>query len=122
MTTDYIAFEKQFMESFGKMAREIPGTVGGFGQMHAEACKSGAIDQKTKELMSLAIAIAIRCEGCIASHMKSAVQSGATREEILETIGVALMMSGGPGTVYGGKAYEAMEQFLKEKAKVSSNN
>lgn len=122
MTTDYITAEKQFMDSFGKLAREIPGTIGGFGQMHAEACKGGALDQKTKELMNLAIAIAIRCEGCIASHTQSAIKSGATREEILETIGVAIMMSGGPGTVYGSKAYEAMDQFMKETTKAHSNN
>ncbi|WP_083522797.1 carboxymuconolactone decarboxylase family protein [Longilinea arvoryzae] len=110
------------METFGKMAREIPGTIGGFGQMHAEACKAGALDHKTKELMNLAIAIVIRCEGCITSHMQDAIKLGATREEILETIGVAVMMAGGPGTVYGSKAYEAMDQFLKEKAKIGSNN
>ena len=61
--------------------------------------------------MALAIAIAIRCEGCIAYHVHDAIAAGATREEIAETIGVAVMMGGGPAAVYGAEALEAAGQF-----------
>lgn len=94
--------------------RNLFGALGdtgkGFNAMHSGAIKDGALDIKTKELESLAIAIAVRCEGCIVQHTKKA---GATRDEIVETIGVAVMMGGGPSTVYGGKALECYDQFAK---------
>lgn len=70
---------------------------------------------KTKALEALAIAITIRCEGCIVQHVQGAIKLGATRDEIVETINVAIMMGGGPSTVYGGKALACADQLLKDK-------
>lgn len=80
--------------------------------MHAAALKDGAISHKAKELMCLCVAISIRCEGCILDHLHHAINAGATREEIIETINTAILMSGGPAYVYGGKAIEAMDEIL----------
>ncbi|BAS27730.1 carboxymuconolactone decarboxylase family protein [Limnochorda pilosa] len=66
------------------------------------------------ELMSLAIAIVVHCEGCIACHVHDALDHGASREEVAETVGVAVMMGGGPSVVYGSLALEALEQFLAQ--------
>lgn len=84
----------------------------GFARMNREVLQDGALDRKTKELMALAVSIALRCEGCIAAHTHDAIEAGAERAEILEAIGVAILMSGGPGTVYAAHAYDALEQFL----------
>jgi AhpD family alkylhydroperoxidase len=65
--------------------------------------------------MALSIAIAVRCEGCIAFHVHDAIAAGATRQEIVETIGVAVMMGGGPAAMYACDAFEALEQFEKSK-------
>lgn len=59
----------------------------------------------------MGIAISVRCDGCIAFHVKDALSSGASSEEIMETIGVAIMMGGGPSVVYGCEAMEALSQF-----------
>ncbi len=59
----------------------------------------------------MAIGISVRCDGCIASHVRAALGAGATREEILDTIGVAVFMGGGPATVYGAEALQAVEEF-----------
>ena len=59
----------------------------------------------------MAIGISVHCDGCIAYHVHDALNAGATREEVVETIGVALMMGGGPSVVYGCEALEALEQF-----------
>jgi len=64
-----------------------------------------------KELIALAIAITVGSDGCIAYHVHDALKSGASREEILETVGVAVMMGGGPSVVYGKEAVAALEQF-----------
>lgn len=75
----------------------------------AEAPK--ILDSKTKELISLGIAIAIRCEPCIIWHTNAAVKAGASLEEILDVIKVAVCMGGGPALMYGLKAYEAAKEF-----------
>jgi AhpD family alkylhydroperoxidase len=63
--------------------------------------------------MALGIAVAIRCDNCIAYHVHDALKVGATRAEIVETLGVAMMMGGGPATMYACEAFEALEQFEK---------
>lgn len=89
----------------------IPQTMSGFVQMADKAKAAGVLDAKTKELIAVAISIAQRCDGCIGFHTRGAVKLGATRAEMMETIGVAVMMGGGPSTVYGAYALEAFDQF-----------
>jgi len=78
------------------------------------AITEGALDAKTKELMALAIAVAVRCDGCIAFHVHDAVDAGATADEIAEAIGVAILMGGGPAAVYGADALRAYEEFTTQ--------
>ena len=83
------------------MAEEIPGVMNALTGLHSEVVKDGALSAKTKELMMVGIAVAIRCEYCLWKHVPEAVKMGATREEILEAVSTAIMMSGGPGVAYG---------------------
>jgi AhpD family alkylhydroperoxidase len=89
----------------------IPAVYDGFSELHSAAFAEGEIDKKTKELIALAISIAVRCDGCIASHARGAAVNKATEAEVAETIGVAIAMSGGPGTVYGPRAFAAFREF-----------
>jgi len=98
----------------GEIQREMPSVMEGFGKLHHAAVADGTLDPKTKELIALGIAISVRCEGCISFHVHDAVKAGATRPEIVETIGVAIMMGGGPSLMYGVEAYEALGQFEAE--------
>lgn len=75
------------------------------------ALKPGALDTKTKELMALAISIAVRCDDCIAFHAKAAVQQGAKREEVQETIHLAVYMGAGPSVMYASHALTAFDEF-----------
>lgn len=99
----------QFVE---KLSKENPGIAEGFATMHKTAAKDGSLTSKAKELIALGIAIAIRCEGCIACHVRDAIKAGASKEDIVETIGVAILMGGGPSVVYGDKAYKAMDEMM----------
>lgn len=83
-----------------------------FQHLHEAAVAPGALDRRTKELMALAIAISTQCDGCIAWHVTNAIKAGAQRDEVLETIGVAVMMGGGPATYYGQKAAKALDDVL----------
>jgi AhpD family alkylhydroperoxidase len=93
------------------LSKELPGPISSFGRLHRDSMGQGSITGKMKELIALAISIAIRCEDCIAYHVHDALHAGATHQEVLETIGVAVMMGGGPASMYGCRAYEALQQF-----------
>mgnify|MGYP001251082131 CR=1 FL=1 len=96
----------------GTLSKENPGIAEGFAKLHKTGASDGAVSAKNKELIALGIAISIRCEGCIACHVQDALKQGATQEEIVETIGVAVLMGGGPSIVYGNKAYQAMKEMM----------
>lgn len=94
------------------LSREgAPDAIRAFGTLSSAATAPKALDTKTKELMALAIGIAVHCDGCVAYHTKMAHLHGATREEILETVALAVYMGGGPAAVYGGDAVRAYDQF-----------
>ncbi len=111
---NYVELHKYLDERLMQLGKEIPMQMGGFSRLHKKAVTDGALSRRTKELMALAISIAVGCEGCIAYHTHDAVQAGASREELLETIGVGVMMSGGPGSIYAVHALDAVEQFIPE--------
>jgi AhpD family alkylhydroperoxidase len=96
----------------GTLSKENPGIAQGFGVLHKTTGEDKALTFKQKELIALGIAITIRCEGCIACHVQGALQAGANQEEIVEAIGVAVLMGGGPSIVYGDKAYKAMKEMM----------
>lgn len=112
MTMDYKNYHKLLETSLEQLGREIPGPMTGFARLHKKAVADGALSRKVKEMMALAISIVVGCEGCIVYHVHDAVEAGATRPELLETIGVGLMMGGGPGSIYAAHALDAIEQFL----------
>jgi AhpD family alkylhydroperoxidase len=83
----------------------------GFSAMARAALAPNALDTKTKELIALGISVAVRCDACISFHAEAALQRGATREEVMETMGMAIYMGAGPSVMYAAKAIEAFDQF-----------
>jgi len=98
----------------GRALRQmIPEVYTAFGELHSAAMRPGTLDGATKELIALALAVSLQCDGCIAAHARGAAVAGATREQVAEAIGVTVLMNGGPGTVYGPRAYDAFCEFLE---------
>ena len=95
-----------------RLQETVPDTMSAFKKLQNAAYKPGVLDEKTKEFIALTYAVADKCEGCIGNHVNKLVKLGATREEIAELAGVAIVMSGGPGSVYGGKALEAYDEAV----------
>lgn len=114
MTTDYVAMREQLLALTRELGSEIPNVVGPFSQLHKAALASGALEPKVKELMAIAISITTHCEGCISFHVHDALKAGASRKEVLETVGLAVLMGGGPAMTFGCKALEALKQFASE--------
>ena len=111
---DFPAHHAHLNELFAQLRTELPATISSFFRLHTDSLSEGALDTKTKELISIAMSIGAHCDGCVAYHVHDAVRAGATREEILETIGVAVMMGGGPALVYGAETLEALNQFKSQ--------
>ncbi len=113
MYKDWKQVAKELSALMVETRRGIPEVGKAFQQLAAAATAEGVLDTKTKELIALAIGITARCDGCVAFHAGAAVRHGANREEVLETIGMAIYMGGGPSLVYGAQALEAYEQFAE---------
>jgi AhpD family alkylhydroperoxidase len=87
----------------------VPDLIKGFSALHQAAMKPGTLTTLEKELIALGIGLAVRCENCIYSHVQAALNAGATREQILEAAGVAVLMQGGPTYTYLPRVTEALE-------------
>jgi len=114
MKTDYAELYKYLEERLTQLGTELPGPMTGFARLHRKTMDDGALSRKVKEMMALAISMVVGCEGCIAYHVHDAVEAGATRPELLEAVGVGLLMGGGPGSIYAAHALDAIDQFLAE--------
>ena len=84
-----------------------------FLKMEEAAFKSGNLDKKYKELIATGISIAINCESCMEWHINEALKSGATYEEVMETVGVGIEMGGGPATVSSRFALKVLEYYTQ---------
>ena len=73
----------------------------------------GAITKKNKELIAIGISVVTNCESCMEWHIKQALDSGASQDEILEAVEVGIEMSGGPGTVAARFAMNVLEYYKK---------
>ena len=111
MHKDWPAMASELSGAIKEVRLGTPEVMKAFSAMAQAATKGGAVDAKTKELIAIAIAVAIRCDGCVAFHAQAAAKMGATREEIMEVMGMALYMGAGPSLMYAAQAVEAFDQF-----------
>ncbi len=78
-----------------------------------ETYKDGAIDKKSKHLMALAIALGAGCHNCVLFHSEAALESGATKEEFLETISVVTSMRGTTGVAESLRVIQFLDELGK---------
>jgi len=114
--TSYPDLTNGISKQIAVLRKEIPETMAGFSQMAQGACSAGALEEKTKELIAMGIAIALRCDGCIGFHTKTLIKLGASRQEFEEMLAVAIHMGGGPSLMYAAQALDAWKQFGREQS------
>jgi len=106
---------KHHLDRLDTMREEVgkvdPAFLAAWDGMSAQGGKEGLLSVKSKELMCIAIGVAVHCSYCIASHVKKALQHGASRHEILEAGFVAVKMGGGPALAYLSEVIEACDEF-----------
>lgn len=114
--TDYKALTRDISGNMAQLRATQPEVMQGFNAMAKAALAPGAIDAKTKELISLGIGVAARCDGCIGFHTQALARLGATRAEVHETLAIAVYMGGGPSLMYAANAVAAFDQAAPDQA------
>jgi AhpD family alkylhydroperoxidase len=110
---DWNAYRQQLIAAVGGLAKLSPETVRGYSALSAAGAKTSHLDPKARELIALAVAVTLRCDGCITVHTAEARKHGASKEEIAEALGVAISVNAGAAIVYSARtldAYEALPQ------------
>ncbi len=105
---------KEIKSTLNMLSKDYPGFAKAFMNFMGEAEKEGALDVKTKELISVALSINSKCEWCIAFHVKNALEAGASNDELMEACFVATLMGGGPSLMYTQLAVKAIKDFSKQ--------
>ena len=111
MTSSYVDLTRDISAEMGKLRQEIPDVMRGFGALAQAATKDGVLDAKTKELIAIALSVAVRCDPCVGFHAQALVKLGATRAELAEVLGMAVYMGGGPSLMYAAKTSAAFDEF-----------
>lgn len=112
MFEDWLALMGTMNGAVRDLRTASPDVMKAFSDMARAAHGGEALDGKTKELVALAISVAVRCDPCIAYHAEGAVKQGASRSEVSETLAMAVYMGAGPSVMYAAKALEAVDQIV----------
>jgi len=104
---DWDAYRDQISTAVKEMATANPELVKAYAGLDHANARSTHIDAKARELIALGVAITLRCDGCINAHTDAAIQAGATKEEIIDALGVAIMVNAGAAMVYSARTIDA---------------
>ena len=108
---DHPTLIQDISHQLGGLRKTQPDAMQGFGQLAKAAMAPGAVDEKHKELIALAIGITQHCSGCIGFHVKALRRLGCTRQEFDETLAVCVYMGGGPALMVAAEASAAWDAF-----------
>lgn len=111
---DWNRYRTQVVAGVGEIAKLSPDTVRGYSSLTGAGAKTGHLDAKTRELIALAVAVSLRCDGCIAVHTEAARKLGVTQEELAEALGVAISINAGAALVYSTRTFDAFQAAQEE--------
>jgi AhpD family alkylhydroperoxidase len=107
---DWKQYRQELFGHISEIATLTPDTVKGYQTLSNAGKKTNHLDARTRELIAVAVAVSLRCDGCIAVHTAEAVKLGATKEEIAEALGVSIAMNAGATMVYSARVMDAVAQ------------
>jgi len=111
MMFDWNKYRAQLAAGVKELGQLSPETVKGYVELSSAGLKKDLLGAKMRELISLAVAVTLRCDGCITVHTQAAIRHGATREEIAEALGVAVSVNAGAALVYSTRAMDAIKEY-----------
>ena len=109
MMLDWNDYRNQLTGRIGELSKLSPDTVKGYMTLSGANAKTTHLGEKTRQLISLAVAVTTRCDGCITFHTDAALKAGASTDEISEALGVAVAMNAGAALVYSTRVLDAVE-------------
>jgi len=107
MMRDWKEYKGQVGGAIQEMGAADPDLVKAYAALHRASAASHHLDGKTRELIALGVAVSLRCDGCINVHTEAAIGAGASKEEIVEALGVAVMVNAGATMVYSAHVIDA---------------
>lgn len=110
---DWKEYRGELFGRIGELSKIVPETVKGYQTLSSAGQKTNHLDAKQRELIALAVAVTVRCDGCIAVHTTEALKAGATKEEIAEALGVAIAINAGAALVYSARVMDAADAIAK---------
>jgi AhpD family alkylhydroperoxidase len=109
MMLDWNDYKNQLTGRIGELSKLSPDTVKGYMTLSGANAQTTHLGEKTRQLISLAVAVTTRCDGCITFHTDAALKAGASKDEISEALGVAVAMNAGAALVYSTRVLDAVE-------------
>jgi AhpD family alkylhydroperoxidase len=119
-TLSYAALTRDISTQLAALRSDLPGVMKGFNDLSKASLSDGALTEKTKELIALALGVAAHCDACLGFHAKALARLGATRAEVEEALAVAVYMGGGPSLMYSANALTAFAEFAPQTSETPS--
>jgi AhpD family alkylhydroperoxidase len=108
---------EQYRDEVAARLRDIrvtkPDIIKAYSELHHANSASIHLDAKTRELIALAVSVTLRCDGCINAHTEAAVKAGASKDEVVEALSVAIMVNAGAAMVYSARTMDALDTYTK---------
>ena len=111
MMLDWNDYRKQLAAGVKEIGQVSPDTIRGYMALSTAGQKKDLLGAKIRELVALAVAVTLRCDGCITVHTEAAIKQGATNEEIAEALGVAVAVNAGAALVYAARVMDAFKAY-----------
>ena len=115
MILDWNGYKSELLKAIPEFRKLSPDSLKGYQTLSGANAKASHLGEKTRQLISLAVAVTTRCDGCIVFHTEAALKAGASREEISEALGVAMAMNAGAALIYSLRAMDAVSTLSATK-------
>jgi AhpD family alkylhydroperoxidase len=111
MMLDWNEYRKQLAAGVKEIGQLSPDTIKGYMELSSAGQKKNLLGAKMRELIALAVAVTLRCDGCITVHTEAAIKHGASKDEIAEALGVATAVNAGAALVYSTRVMDAFKEY-----------
>lgn len=109
MMLNWDEYQRQIAAGIAEIGKANHDIVGGYRGLHNSGNTTNLLGGKVRELIALAVAVTRQCDGCIVTHTDAAIKQGATHEEIIEALGVAITVNAGAALVYSTRVLDAFK-------------
>jgi len=109
MLYDWNTYQAELSKAIPEFAKLSADSLKGYQTLSAANAKTSLLGEKVRQLISIAVAVTTRCDGCITFHTDAALKAGATKQEIAEALGVAMAMNAGAALIYSLRALDSVD-------------